>query len=173
MKRINYVMLLIFTATTFLFNGCSSDDDGGDGGNAPAGTIRAQIDGSSFTSLEITTFANITTGGGQTTLVLQGNTTTQAINILINGYDGVGTYQFSDNNVFRVASYIEPNVSNPLNSQTWTAPYENSGIVGELNVAEQTDTNIRGTFNFTARNSNDASLKSITNGQFNISLTNN
>lgn len=147
---------------------CSSDDDGGGGGQAAQGTITAKIDGSSFTSLEITSFASLTTGGGQTTLVMQGNTSSQAINMLIIGYNGEGTYELSDDNVFRSASYIEPNVNDPINSQTWNAPYQDSGVIGEINVSEETDTTIKGTFNFTAKNSNDGSTKSITEGSFNL-----
>src|SRR5690606_1689777 len=147
---------------------CSSDDDGGGGGGAASGTITAKINGNSFTSLEMTSFANTTTGGGQTTLVMQGNTQSQAISMIINGYDGVGTYELSDDNVFRTASYIEPNISNPLESQTWSAPFQDSGVVGEIKISEETDTNIKGTFNFTCKNSNDGTTKNVTEGSFNL-----
>ncbi|PWI31148.1 hypothetical protein DI383_00290 [Flavobacteriaceae bacterium LYZ1037] len=171
MKTLKHVTLLLMCVSLITFSSCSKDDDGGDGGGdqgAASGTITAQINGDSFTSLEMTSFASSTTGGGQTTLILQGNTQSQAINMIINGYDGVGTYELSDSNVFISASYMEPNVSNPTNSQTWSAPYQDSGIVGEIKISEETDTHVKGTFHFTGKNSNDNSTKSITEGAFNL-----
>lgn len=168
MKRINQLWVLLLTITLLSFNSCSSDDDGGATNQASQGTISAKINGVNFTSLEITSFASLTTGGNQTTLTMQGNTTTQAISMIIIGYDGVGTYQLTDANVFRSASYIEPNINDPINSPTWNAPFENSGVIGEINISEDTATTIQGTFNFTAKNVNDGSTKSITDGVFNL-----
>lgn len=172
MRTLKQFMLFVMVSTMMSLTSCSSDDDGGDPGDAAAasGTISAKIDGNSFTSLEITSFANKVTAGGQTTLVIQGNTQSQAFSFTINGYDGVGTYEFSDANVFRVASYIEPDASNPANSETWSAPYQNSGVAGELSISEETDSRIKGTFFFTGKNSNDDSIKSITDGSFNLTL---
>lgn len=171
MRTLKHVTLLLMCFSLITFTSCSNDDDGGDGGGgggAASGTITAKINGSSFTSLEMTSFANTTTGGGQTTLVMQGNTQSQAINMIINGYDGVGTYQLSDDNVFRSASYIEPNISDPMATQTWNAPFQDSGVVGEIKISEETDTNIKGTFNFTCKNSNDGTTKNVTEGSFNL-----
>lgn len=172
MRTLKQFMLFTMLFGALALTSCSSDDDGGNPANATAGegTISAKIDGNSFTSLEITSMANKVNAGGQSTLVIQGNTQSQAFNFTLNGYDGVGTYEFTDANVFRVASYIEPNVSNPANSQTWSAPYENSGVAGEISISEETDSRIKGTFFFTGKNSNDGSTKSITEGSFNLSL---
>lgn len=173
MKNLKQIMLLVMVVSLTNLTSCSKDDDGGSGGGAASGTIKAKVNGSQFTSLEMTSFANLTSGGGQTTLVMQGNTSSQAINMIINGYDGVGTYELSDSNVFITASYIEPNVSDPLNSQTWSAPFQDSGVVGEIKIAEQSDTTIKGTFHFTCKNANDDSTKNITDGSFNLELMNN
>jgi len=161
-------MLLVLTISVVSFTSCSKDDDGGSGGDAASGTIQAKVNGSTFSSLEITSFANKTSGGGQTTLILQGNTSSQAINMIIIGYDGVGSYELSDNNVFISASYLEPNISSPMNSPTWNAPYQDSGVVGEINISEETDTHVIGTFNFTAKSTNDGSTKTISDGSFNL-----
>src|SRR5690606_9532189 len=70
MRTLKHVTLLLMCFSLITFSSCSNDDDGGDGGGdqgAAAGTITAKINGSSFTSLEMTSFANTTTGGGQTT----------------------------------------------------------------------------------------------------------
>lgn len=169
MRILKHVTLLLMCFSLITFSSCSDDDDGGDGGGATAsGTITAKIDGSAFTSLEMTSFASITVAGGQTTLVMQGNTQSQGISMNLFAYDGVGTYQLYDDNVFRNATYIEPNISNPLNSQTWNAPYQDSGVVGEIKISEETDTAIKGTFSFTCKNANDGSSKSITEGTFNL-----
>lgn len=173
MRTLKQFMLFVLVITSVSFISCSNDDDGGDpntGGGAASGTISAKIDGSSFTSLEMTSIATKATAGGQTTLTIQGNTQSQAFNLIINGYDGVGTYVLSDDNVFRIASYIEPNVSNPANSQTWSAPFQDSGVVGEIKISEETDSNIKGTFNFTGKNTNDDTTKNITDGAFNLSV---
>jgi hypothetical protein len=170
MKTLKHVTLLLMCFSLITFSSCSDDDDGGDGGGggAASGTITAKINGSSFTSLEMTSFANSTTAGGQTTLIMQGNTQSQAISMIINGYDGVGTYELSDNNVFRTATYMEPNINDPLNSPTWSAPYQDSGMVGEIKISEETDTYVKGTFNFNCKNSNDGSIKNVTEGAFNL-----
>lgn len=168
MKNLRNLFLFMLTVSVTLFTSCSSSDDGGSGGSAASGTIKAKIDGSNFTSLEITSFASVQTGGGVTTLVMQGNTQDQAINMIINGYEGVGTYQISDSNVFITASYIEPDISNPANSQTWSAPFQDSGIIGEIKVSEETSSKIKGTFYYTAKNSNTGGTKEITEGSFNL-----
>ena len=171
MKTLKHLTLLLMCLSLITISSCSSDDDGGDGGGdqgAASGTITAKINGNSFTSLEMTSIASLANGGGQTTLTIQGNTQSQAFSMIINGYDGVGTYEISDSNVFRIASYIEPNISNPANTQTWSAPYENSGICGEIKISEETDSKIKGTFNFTCKNAEDDSTKNITEGSFNL-----
>ncbi|MCX7548750.1 DUF6252 family protein [Xanthomarina sp. F1114] len=172
MKTLKHLTLLLMCFSLVTLSSCSDDDDGGDagGGAAASGTITAKVNGASFTSMEITSTATKVSGGGQTTLTMQGNTESQAISMVINGYDGVGTYTLSDDNVFRNASYVEPNVSNPLNTQTWNAPYQDSGVIGEIKISEDTDSNIKGTFNFVGKNSNDDTIKEVTEGAFNLSV---
>lgn len=166
MKTLNKTILVLMAVFALSLTSCKKDDDGGGDGSAAAGTVSAKVDGSSFKSLEMTSFATLTSS----TLILQGSDTSgKAISIVMNNYDGPGTYEFSDSNVFVVGTYIQTDINNPTNSQTWTAPYENSGVVGEINISDKTDTNIKGTFNFKAKNSNgDGSMKNITDGSFNL-----
>jgi len=167
LKNLILVLLVSLAVTA-----CSKkDDDGGDGGTAGSGEVTAKVDGSSFSSLEIASTASISSGGN-TVVTLQGSDASgKGIIIIINPFDGVGTYEIGDSSVFTLATYVEANASNPQNSQTWSAPYEDSGVVGEINVSEKTDTNIKGTFNFKAKNVNgDQSIKNITNGSFNLSF---
>ena len=61
-------------------------------------------------------------------------------------------------------------LNNPQNSTTemWQAPYDNS-MVGSLSVSEETDDKLMGTFEFTGKNLNgDQSVKTITEGSFNL-----
>ncbi|RMA57250.1 DUF6252 family protein [Ulvibacter antarcticus] len=170
MKFLNNTILVLLLSTTVLFTSCKKDDDGGGGGDAGSGTVIAKVNGNSFASMEIASTASQSSGGSTTTITLQGSDASgKGIFVIINGFDGTGSYEFSDSNVFVTATYVEANVSNPTNSQTWSAPYENSGVVGEVNISEKTATNIKGTFNFNAKNVNgDGSVVNITEGSFNL-----
>lgn len=168
MKAIKQLLLCLTVISSLSLTSCSSDDDGGGNGNAASGTLTAKIDGVSFTSLQITSFANKVDVNGDFTLTLQGNTADQAISMTIVGYTGEGTYEISDSNVFITAVYTEPNITNPLNSPTWAAPYANSGVIGEINISEESDSGVKGTFNFTGQNSNDNTTKVISEGSFDL-----
>ncbi|WP_048331089.1 DUF6252 family protein [Bizionia psychrotolerans] len=170
MRTLKQFTVFMMIASCISITACKSDDDGGDpaASGGASGVITAKVDGSSFQSLEITSTATQITAGPSTTVTLQGNSSTQAFNMIINAFDGVGTYEITDSNVFIVASYIEPNVSNPANSQTWSAPYQNSGVIGEIKVSENTNDRIKGTFFFQCKNANDDSVKNITEGTFDL-----
>lgn len=161
-------MFLVLAFSILSLSSCSKDDDGGDGGDAASGIIKAKVNGTGFSSMEMASFATKASGGGQTTLVLQGNTATQGISMNIMGYEGVGTYELKDSNVFINASYIEPNSSNPMNSPTWSAPYQSSGVVGQIKISEESDTHVIGTFSFKAKSTTDGSMEDITDGSFNL-----
>lgn len=173
MKNLKQFMVIVMTIMMVSLASCSKDDDGGGGGSAGEGTITATVNGTTVTTLEITSAANTVTGGGQTTLTLQGNTASQSFNMIIFGYDGVGTYELSDSNVFISASYTEVNINDPLNSQMWNAPFQDSGVVGEIKISEFADGKVKGTFNFNAKNVDDGSMKNITDGSFNLNVTEN
>lgn len=166
--------LTLFILISVLVVSCKKNDDGGDGGTAASGTITAKVDGATFTSMEIATTANQITVNGTTTITIQGSDSSgKGIVMIINGFDGIGTYEINDSNVFISGSYIEADVNNPSNTQTWQAPYENSGVAGEIQVSAKTATNIQGTFNFKCKNSMNGSLKNITEGSFNMDVTQN
>ena len=166
MRTFRNFMLLIMTVSLITFTGCKSDDDGGDGGNAANGTIEASVDGAGFTSLNITSIATLANGN----LILQGNDADgKGIVITIFAYDGVGTYDFTgaDPLILHTAVYIETDINNPMNSQSWSAPFDTT-MVGSVSISSETDDNIQGTFNFTGQNANDNSQKVITDGSFNL-----
>lgn len=158
------------------FTSCSSDDDGGSGGNAPAGTIVAKIGGSNFKSLAMASAANYVAAGNM--LSIQGNNADgDAIVMVINGYEGVGTYEIGSGvgGIAVTASYTKINIDlgNPANStsQVWQAPYTGSGIAGTINVSSDADGKIKGTFEFEAKSTTDDSFKNVTNGAFNLDKT--
>lgn len=168
MKNTIYTVLiglaLVFTGTS-----CSSDDDGG-GGNAAAGTVQAKVDGSNFSSNTQTTTATLVSANN--TLAIYGSDLagkTITLNI-VGVYDGEGTYQIGGGaNVAVNASYTEGTASGVT---AWQAPFDSS-VAGEIKISSQTTSEkVVGTFNFTAKTSDGSSTKVITEGSFNINITN-
>lgn len=165
-------MLLIMMLSLVTFTSCSKDDDGGSGGNAPSGLLQAKVDGSNFQSMEIASSATVA-NGGQNLIIIATNSDGNAFSFTVIGYDGVGTYQIGGGaNISNSASYSETNVNlgNPQNSTTelWQAPYDDT-IAGEISIAEETDSKVIGTFNFTCKNvGGDQSIKTMTDGSFNL-----
>lgn len=177
MKTIKQFGIVLTVALATLLTACSgSDDGGGGGGNASLGQVKAKVGGSNFTSMNLATFATKQVVGGFTTIIIQGSDASgKAIQLMLTGTDGTaGTYEISDDaNISAIASYIEANISNPMASQTWAAPYDDSGAVGSITITEITDTNVKGNFTFTGKNQNGTDTKAITNGAFNVNFTSN
>lgn len=173
MRIIKNTMLLVLMMSIVTLTSCSSDDDGGSGGNAPSGTLVAKVDGTNYESWEISSSATIANNGNNL-IIIASNSDGNAFSFTIWGYEGVGTYDFDASIIsnVNVASYTETDVdlNNPQNSTTeiWQAPYDDS-MVGSLSVSEETDDKLIGTFEFTCKNVNgDQSVKTITDGSFNL-----
>jgi hypothetical protein len=176
MKTIKKIGIVLTMAFATLLSSCSSDDGGGGGGTASLGQVKAKVGGTNFTSMDLATFATKQVIGGFTTIIVQGSDASgKAIQLILSDYDGgTGTYAISDDaNISAIASYIEANISNPMASQTWAAPYDGSGSAGSITITEISDTNVKGTFNFTGKNQNGDDTKAITNGAFNVNFTSN
>lgn len=175
MKKLKQLVLFLTTAALITFSSCSTNDDGGDGGNAPSGLLVAKVDGKSFKSFELSSSATISAvGPGKNLIIIATNSDGNAFSMTIMGYTGAGTYEFSGANatVTNVASYSETevNLSNPTASTTelWQAPYDDT-LVGSVSISEETDTKVIGTFSFKAKNvGGDNSIKNITEGSFNL-----
>lgn len=166
MRNFRQFMLLIMTVSLVTLTGCKSDDDGGDGGNAGSGTITAKVDGTTITTLDLTSIATLAAGN----LIIQGNDANgRSFVITIFGYSGEGTYDFDGSNIaiLNTANYIEADASNPMNTQTWSAPFD-ATFAGSVSISSETDDNVQGTFEFTGQNANDNSQKVITDGSFNL-----
>jgi Family of unknown function (DUF6252) len=99
--------------------------------------------------------------GGEITVQLTGNKgINTGFSLMINDFKGVGTYSLSDNNL---AAYIQ-NTSNLQDAYTGTS----SGTIKITSyLANQY---IKGTFEFKGENILTSAIKTITEGQFNISL---
>lgn len=177
MKTIKKIsMLVLATVISSFALSCSSSDDGGSGGSAAEGTIKAKVDETWVETLEMVTFA---TQVG-TTLQLQGNTggtSSKAFVFTINGFEGTGTYDLGGEAgaIGTVATYTEIVVdpSNPedFEQTSWTAPYEGGDKVGEIQVAEYEEGEyIKGTFHFEAKNTTGDDKKNVTEGSFYINF---
>jgi len=164
-------VLLVMLACTIAVTSCKKSEDGGPGGDAAPGTIKAKIDGASFASLKMTSIANRVNVGGKSIITVQGNESSgKAIVLVMNGVDGPGTYAIGGGaNISISASYTEVNIANPTATKIWQAPFDSS-VAGEVKIAELTDAAIKGTFTFTAKNTTENSLREITAGAFNMSL---
>lgn len=176
MKTIKFICACLLVSSSLFISSCSSDSDGGGGGSAASGTMKAKVGGSWVTTLEMATFANRV----GPILQIQGNTggtSSKAFVLTVTTFDGVGTYDIGGGETglgLAYSSYVETTVdlSNPTapDIKTWNAPYEGGAKVGEVKISEVTDTYIKGTFSFTAKNEEDGSTKQISEGSFNVNF---
>ena len=169
MKIIKNTLYLAVICLSLVFTGCSKNNDDGGGTTAGSGTLTAKVDGSNFSG-DVVALATEITAGGVTTVRLQASDATgKAILILINAFNGVGTYEFSTaSSIAHIATYTEANISNPQATMSWVAPYASSGLVGQVVVSEKTATTVKGTFNFKGKEQNGSSIKDITEGSYNL-----
>lgn len=173
LKKFGILFLATVMSTSII--SCSGDDNGGStgGGTAAEGTITANVGGANFTSMtQGTTAVKVATGGAYTITVQGTDMGGRQIQLILNGVDGTtGTYEVSDNaGIMAIGNYTEVNTTT-FTSQTWVAPYENSGVAGSITITEISETNIKGTFNFKARNQENAQdSKEITGGSFNVNF---
>ncbi|MFC6860304.1 DUF6252 family protein [Zunongwangia atlantica] len=163
-------LMLIFSIIFLV--ACSKDDDGGDGGTAADGTVVAKVDGDDFQSFKEGTTAAKATGNAGTTLTILGTDASGfAINLIINGYEGVGTYDIGGENlVYVTATYVEVDINNPMNSKTFGAPYGEGELAGEISVSEDENGHLKGTFYFEASDDQKSAFRNVTDGSFNVQI---
>lgn len=177
MRILKQFMLLIMVTSMVSLTSCSSDDDGGGsggsgGGTAGSGTLTAKVDGNNYQSVRIASSATIANAGSASNLIIiAANSSGKSFAITILGYEGPGTYRVGGGaNISTTASYQETDVSDPQNPSTeiWQAPYDDTEV-GEIIVTDETDSKVKGTFNFRCKNvAGDNSEKNITDGSFNL-----
>jgi hypothetical protein len=173
LKQIGILFLAVVLSTSFV--SCSGDDDGGStgGGTAAEGTITANVGGATFTSMtQGTTAVKVATGNAFTITIQGTDLGGKQIQLILNGVDATtGTYEISpEASISAIGTYVEVNTTT-FTSQSWLSPYENSGVAGSITITEISDTNVKGNFNFKARNQENAQdIKNITNGSFNVNF---
>ena len=73
MKKVKQIMLFLMAVSLVTLSGCSNDDDtsGGDQG-AASGTLTAKVDGTSYTSMSISSSATVA-NNGQNLIIIASN----------------------------------------------------------------------------------------------------
>lgn len=173
LKKISILFLATVLSTSIL--SCSGDDGGEStgGGVAVEGTISANVAGAGFTSItQGTTAVKVATGDAYTITIQGTDLGGKNLQLILNGVDGTtGTYEIGvDTAISAIGTYTEVNLTT-FATQTWVAPYEDGGVAGSITITEISDTNIKGTFEFTAKNQENAQdSKEITGGSFNVNF---
>ncbi|MDR6966397.1 hypothetical protein J2X31_000390 [Flavobacterium arsenatis] len=172
LKKISILFLATVLSTAVI--SCSGDDDGNPTPpTALEGQITANVGGANFTSItQGTTAVKVATGGAFTITVQGTDLGGRQLQLILNGVDATtGTYQISQEAaISAIGSYTEVNTTT-FTSQTWAAPNGTDDVSGSITITEISDTNIKGTFNFTARNQEDANnVKEVTGGSFNVNF---
>ncbi len=152
MKTLKNTFLLLFVA--FL---CSCSDETDETlGITGEGNLTAKVDGETFISLKAAVGASVTSG----VAAIQGsNAGGEYINMTIMNYNGVGVYKTGD--VLTNTNIIQYGTINPISS--WISTLGSGS--GTIEITEDNETTISGTFSFTGVNSNNTS-KTITEGIF-------
>ncbi|MDT0556126.1 DUF6252 family protein [Patiriisocius hiemis] len=159
MKTIKKLTFLFFISLAII--ACKSDDDGGDNPSNGEGSLTATVDGNSFESDPSLTQIQILNNGN--VVAITGPKAQETIQFNINGYSGVGTYNMSPSNVASYGIVTDPN--DPQGSAVAYVSISD----GELNISEDTGSNMKGTFSFVGTNAEDPSdTVTVTNGAFNI-----
>src|SRR5690554_3171709 len=105
MKTLKQTTYVFAIALALIFTGCSKDDDGGGGGDAAAGTVKAKVDGSNFTSNSDFTTASTVNAGGNNVLTIQGTDNSgKGFVFVMNGVEGTGTYEIGGDNIIAVTA---------------------------------------------------------------------
>lgn len=167
MKTFKKSILVLMAVMAVSLTSCNKDDDGGDGGGASKGSLKASVAGNGFNS--VTAFAVKAGSGGASIISVTGVDASQrTVGLTMNGVTEVGTYGIGGGaNIAISGSYIEIDLGTQSN-KTWQAPYD-ANEVGEVSITEISDTGIKGTFFFTAKNVNgDQSLREVSSGSFNL-----
>ncbi|RDK89234.1 DUF6252 family protein [Marinirhabdus gelatinilytica] len=170
MKTLKKLTFLLFVSLAVM--ACNkSDDDGGDDPQGGVGSFTAQVDGSSFTGITGTVVAQLSNNG--TALAVSGGTNdSENLQIILTAFDGVGTYQLGLTNIGSYAFLPDPSNPDPSTVVTYTTVNGTSSN-GEINISSFDGDTVAGTFSFTAFNpQNTSESVEVTNGEFNIEVTN-
>ncbi len=175
MKKLK-ALFAFFAIAGLAITGCSSDDDAAvPPGPVPAGAgeLVATVDGVAFRSISAGTSANITDNSGTEFLqIVAVNLGGEAFTItVIRPMIEEDAYDFDSNlNITATVSYTKVDTST-FQSESFVAPYMDSGDVGTITITELTADNIKGTFNASMRNQDSDQIVEITAGSFDLPVT--
>ncbi len=169
MKTLKNVMLVLIMSLAIV--SCKKDDDGGDDPQGGDGTLTANVGGSSYTATFGITAQIAGSGSAQALTISGGTADSENLQITIQGFDGEGTYDLSFVNIG--AYTILTDINNPMSAVIYSTIGDAQTVNGEVNVSSFDGNTAKGTFEFTAINLDDATdVKEVTNGAFNITVTN-
>jgi hypothetical protein len=172
MKTLKILSLFLFAS--LVLTSCKKDDDGGDDPQVAAGTMTAKVDGANFESLEGTVVAQESNSGGVRVMAISAGTVdSENIQMIIQNFDGVGTYELNLANIGTYSYLPDPNNPDPSTVVVYMA-VNGTTSGGEVNISSYTADRVKGTFSFTGYNIQDTSdTVSVTNGSFDMEVTQN
>ncbi|MGB3591843.1 MAG: DUF6252 family protein [Nonlabens sp.] len=176
LKKSKFILVMLVVVAITAMTSCTSDDDaGGDPAAAVAGAgqIVATIDGSVYQSLAAGTTANITNNNGTEFLQITSvNLGGEAVTItVIRPTIETAAYDFDSNlNITATITYTRIDAGT-FESDSFVAPFMDSGDVGTITITELTSNNIRGTFNAMMSNQDTNQIIDVTGGSFDIPVT--
>jgi hypothetical protein len=182
MKTIKKTIYVTFLCLSVILASCSSsdDDNGGDGDNGGAGGaeyLTAKIAGNDWAaSTDIASLIGAETGtsNGTTVMTIQGSTNDgDYIQIVIQNYDGEGTYTTGDD-IQNTNSLSYGELVGTTGIDLWSNGFISALIsgVGTGQIVVESDSNgvISGTFTFNGYNAADESTKNVTVGKFKANI---
>ena len=172
MKKIKQFGKIAFLALALTFASCSSDSEGTPVTNGAEGTITAKVDGNTFTTSVIATGGTISGGNQYTLLSIFGTElTSRGITLQIIDFAGVGTYTVgSETGPHSICGYSDKKPGSTNEYETWTTANA-TDATGSITITEKSESNIKGTFSFKGKNAITGTYKELTNGSFNLKMS--
>ncbi len=156
MKKLKNVLLFMSLSIVFACSDASDEDLGTTG----EGSLTAKVDGTAFASLQVSAGAVVTNG----VAAIQGSTSDGTyIRINIANYNGKGTYTIGTSLTDATSltyGTLKPTIA------AWIASSLIPNSSGTIEITDDTDSSVSGTFSFTGYNGSDK--KVITEGKFNV-----
>ncbi|MEZ4858552.1 MAG: hypothetical protein R2781_07050 [Flavobacteriaceae bacterium] len=167
-------ILSFFLFASLVLTSCKKDDDGGGDPQAASGTMTAKVNGANFESLEGTVAAQESNSNGVRAIgISAGTVNSENLQMIIQNFDGVGTYEL---NIFNIGTYSylpDPNNPDPSTVVVYMA-VNGTTSGGEVNISSYSSDRVKGTFSFTGYNIEDnTDTVQVTNGSFDIAVTQN
>lgn len=175
MKTFNKTILVLLAVLAVSFTSCKKDDDGGDDPQGGTGTFSAKVDGSNFSGMQGTVMAQLTNNGnGQVLAVTGGTMESENLQMIIQNFDGEGTYNLNFLNIGTYSYLPDPSNPDPNTIVLYTTVGDGLSDNGTISISSFDGNTVKGTFSFTGYNIDDESdTVDVTEGQFNVEVTNN